>query len=617
MDSSLDGLAVVDREGRYTLWNRAMERFAGKTADEVLGRYIFDVFPFLRELGLDVAIARVLAGETVVTEGVAHVEADGTRRVYDRLYTPLRSERGEIEGVVAIVRDATARYAVLDRLEQSQASLRMAMEAGEVGLWSWNPATNVVVWEDTACRIFGLPPGGGPRTREAFLALVHPDDRAAAAERIASGWARGELSNEYRMVRGDGAVRWMISKARLLHVDGHDVVLGALFDITDRKLRDDRRHAAQRLETIGQLTAGIAHNFNNMLMALLPNLELAVRRAPGDLAPLLRDAQQAARRAADVVGQLMTYAGNRRSSARRVESLAELVGRTVSLARTTFDARIAVEVEERADVAALVDATQIEQALLNLLINARDALSGGAARAPRITVEVDAVAEGAPELEGRAGRWICVRVADNGVGMDDETLRRLYEPFFTTKEAGKGTGLGLATTHGIVRDHGGFITCRSAPGRGTTFALYLPAASTGAAAPEPAAAPSPAGPAIRRGVVLVVDDDVPVRRAISMVLADAGFTVETAATGEEALRLASTAEAGRQISLVLLDVSMPGIPGPLLRGRLRDVMPDVPVIYLTGYAYQATDGTLVLEKPVSADRLVAAVEAALAQASSS
>jgi CheY-like chemotaxis protein len=294
-----------------------------------------------------------------------------------------------------------------------------------------------------------------------------------------------------------------------------------------------------------------------------------------------------------------------------VESLGELVARTISLARTTFDARIAVEVQERAGVAAMIDATQIEQALLNLLINARDALSD--TTAPKIAVEVGAVIEGAPELDGRAGRWICLRVSDNGVGMSAETLHRLYEPFFTTKEAGKGTGLGLATTHGIIRDHGGFITCGSAPARGTTFSLYLPAASSVAAAPaHDAGALSPAGPVVRKGVVLVVDDDALVRKAVSMLLADAGFTVESAATGEEALRLVSAPETRRSISLVLLDVSMPGIPGPLLRDRLRDLLPEVPVIFLTGYAYQAGDGALVLEKPVSAQQLVSAVEAALA-----
>jgi two-component system cell cycle sensor histidine kinase/response regulator CckA len=197
--------------------------------------------------------------------------------------------------------------------------------------------------------------------------------------------------------------------------------------------------------------------------------------------------------------------------------------------------------------------------------------------------------------------------------MSAETLHRLYEPFFTTKEAGKGTGLGLATTHGIVRDHGGFISCRSEPARGTTFSLYLPAASTGAAAPEhDAGAPAPAGLVFGKGVVLVVDDDALVRKAISMLLEDAGFAVESAASGEEALRLVSAPEARRPISLVLLDVSMPGIPGPLLRSRLREVMPEVPVIYLTGYAYQAADGVLVLEKPVTAKELVSAVEATLA-----
>jgi PAS domain S-box-containing protein len=615
VDSSLDGLAVMDRDGRYTLWNRAMERFAGKTAEEVLGRVALEVFPFLRDLGLDVAFARALAGEAVTTDGVEHVEPDGTRRVFDRLYMPLRSDDGEIDAVLAIVHDATARYATLDALKKSEAILRMAAEAGEVGLWSWDPTADVVVWEDGLCRIFGLAQDDAPKTRDAYLALVHPDDRGAAVARVARGRAAGEWSDEYRIVRGDGAMRWVMSKARGLHVDGRELVLGALFDVTERKEREERQRAAQRLEAVGQLTAGIAHNFNNMLMSLLPNLELARRRAPADLQPLLRDAEEAAQRAADVVRELMTFAGSRRLQSRHATPLGELASRTALFSRTTFDPRIAIDVGVEHDALALVDATQIEQALLNVLINARDAVSGPLIPAPRIRVDVTVVREGAPELEGRAGEWARVRVADNGIGMTGETLERVYEPFFTTKEAGKGTGLGLATTHGILRDHGGFIACASELGGGTTFSLYLPVAPSEIARP-----PEENGVQVvqegaeqhANATILVVDDEAPVRKIVSLLLEDAGFAVKTAASGDEALRVVAASRDGEHIGLVLLDVSMPGMPGPVLRRRLRELAPDLPVVFLTGAAYEGGESDRVLQKPISRQRLVSAVDAALA-----
>jgi PAS domain S-box-containing protein len=619
VEDSLDGLAAMDRTGRYTIWNRAMERFAGRAAEETLGQQAFEIFPFLRDLGLDVAFERALRGETVTHDDVEHVEPNGRRRVYDRVYMPLRSAGGEIEGVLAIVRDATARYATLDALKKSEASLRMAVEAGDVGLWSWDPSTDAVAWEDTMCRIFGVPPDGTPKTREAYLARIHPDDRGDSASRIARGIATGEWSDEYRILRGDGAVRWVMSKARILHVEGRDLVLGALFDVTERKERDDRQRAAQKLEAIGQLTAGIAHNFNNMLMALGPNLELAARRAPDDLVPLLRDAQRAAQRAADIVRQLMTYAGSNRPASRSVEPMGELVARTVAFSRTTFDPRITIQVRATDGAAATVDAVQIEQALLNLLINARDALTDAGRSSPTITASVDVLREGATELEGRRGDWVRVRIGDNGVGMAPETRQRIYEPFFTTKEAGRGTGLGLATTHGIVRDHGGFITCRSEAGVGTTFALHLPAAIPEASPRES----SPQEPADRsskhqgstartNATVLVVDDEAPVRKVLALLLEDAGFRVKSAASGAEALGLLAALGDDDPVGLVLLDVSMPGMPGPALRRRLREIAPAVPVVYLTGHAVDGIDGDAVLQKPVTRDRLVTAVDAALA-----
>jgi two-component system cell cycle sensor histidine kinase/response regulator CckA len=612
VESSLDGLTVLDREGRYVLWNRAMERFAGKKAEEVLGRHMLEVFPFLREHGLDQALERALAGEIVVTEGVVNVEPDGARKVYDRVYRPLVGPGGEVTGVVAIVRDATARYVAQDALRRSDAELRLAAEAAGIGLWSWDPATDALAWDETTCAVFGQPPGGAPATRADYLRQVHFEDVDRAATRIATGLRAGEWEDEYRIVRPDGAVRWLTSKARKIQADGRDVVLGAVFDVTERKERDERLRATQRLEAVGQLTAGVAHNFNNMLMALLPNLEVAVRRAPEDLVPLLETAEQAAQRAADLVRQLMTYAGRNLRAVRRAEALGPVVERTVAFCRTTFDRRVAIGVRCDEGAAAAVDASQIEQAVLNLLINARDAVEDAAVDEPRATVTVEVIPEGAPELEGRAGPWVCVRVADNGVGMDAATAQRVYEPFFTTKEVGRGTGLGLSTTQGIVREHGGFLACRTAPGKGATFSVYLP----GVARPAPVTPPrKPAsGPPLRArsgSLVLVVDDDAPVRDVVSLLLRDAGFDVRTASSGELALALLEDADVAARTAIVLLDVSMPGLPRAELRARLRERVPRAEVVYLTGYAYEAPEGDVVLEKPVTEARLVAALDRAL------
>jgi len=318
---------------------------------------------------------------------------------------------------------------------------------------------------------------------------------------------------------------------------------------------------------------------------------------------MLRDAEQSAMRAAGVVRELMTYAGRGRTATRRVVAIGPLVEQTVEFCRTTFDRSIELEIETGAGTIADVDASQLEQAILNLLVNARDAVEVAAPERPKIVVRCEHVAA-TPELDGRSGDWVAIRVADNGIGMDDATLRRMFEPFFTTKAVGKGTGLGLATTQAIVRDHGGFAAVRSQLGAGTTFSLFVPARS--AAAIEHGAEPHDPSPLwrTRDSAILVVDDDEQVRMATARVLKSAGFAVEIAETGERALALIGE----RAFDLVLLDVSMPGMSGAQTRRHVRERAPHLPVVFLTGYTFESEYGDIVLEKPLPAEELVARID---------
>lgn len=611
VQSSVDGFAVLDREARCTLWNPAMEQLSGTAASEALGRRAFDMVPFLAER-LDVAFARVLKGETIAIDGVAHVEPDGTRKVYDQHYLPLRDRGGEIAGVIAIVRNVTPRYAAQEALRTSETKLLMAAEATGIGLWTWDPAADVITWEDTMCALYGRAPGDVPKGRDEYLTCIHPEDRELSRERIARGRAEGHWEHEYRIVRPDGSVRWLGSRTRVVPTDRGELVLGAVYDVTERREREERQRWTQRLEIVGQLTAGIAHNFNNLLVGILPTLELASEAAPADLVPLLRIAEQSAQRAATVVRQLMTYAARNHAPSRRSLQVAPLVEGVAAFCRTTLDRRISLEVRCGDAGTADIDPSQIEQAVLNLLINARDALEDGGLVAPKIKVLVETIASGAPELGGRAGDWIAIRVSDNGVGMDPTTTQRIYEPFFTTKPVGRGTGLGLATTQAIMRDHGGFITCQSAPGCGTTFTLHVPSKQS-LLPPLGATQPQSKGPQARARdrFILVVDDDDTVRAVTKRTLESAGFGVETAASGDEALARLSDASQAPSIELVLLDVSMPGMSGPETRRRLGKVAPHVPVVFMTGYAYRPEANDTVLEKPVTKAELVSCLRKVL------
>jgi len=607
VQSSVDGLFALDRETRYTLWNTAMERFAGKRADEVLGRRVFDVFPFLRALGLEDAVRRVLGGEAVATDAVPNVLPSGEVHYFDRLYMPLRDDGGAVVGVVGVVRDVTARRRAEQALRASEDKLRMAVEASAIGLWSWDLESDDVVWEDPLCVLCGLEPGRAPKGRAGYLAMIHPEDRERAAAVIARGMTTGSWEGEHRLVRPDGEVRWVLTKGTLSERDGLRVARGAVLDVTERRRRDEQVRQAQKLEAVGQLTAGIAHNFNNLLMALLANLQLAARTAPAELEPLLAGAEHAALRAADMVRQLMTFAGRNRPTLHRPASIGSLVEHTVAFCRTTFDRRIAIASSYEASAWASVDETQLEQAIVNILINARDAMDGAAVAEPRIAVSVDVVPAGA----GLDAQHVRIRIDDNGPGMAPSTLARVFEPFFTTKEVGKGTGLGLATTHAIVREHGGVITCESSPGKGATFVILLPAAAR--LTPVPATRLAERSPVGGTETVLVVDDEAPLRTVVARLLESAGYTAKLAASGDEALQMLSDAALAAEVSLVLLDVSMPGLSGRELRRRLGELMPRARVVYFTGYAFDAAEpgGDVVLEKPVAPQRLLETIRAEL------
>jgi two-component system, cell cycle sensor histidine kinase and response regulator CckA len=548
---------------------------------------------------------RALAGEIV--RGDVQYATDRGIREFHNVLAPIRLG-DEIVGTLGVNIEVTDRNRALEALRESEEKLRVAVEAAGVGLWSWEPARDHLVWEPTICAIFGLPAGSRPSGRDGYLAHVHPDDRALVSTRIAEGLESGRWEDEYRIIRADGAVRWVLTQKTVLRDGDRTRVVGAVIDVTERRMRDEQLRQAQKLEAVGQLTAGIAHNFNNMLMGVLPNLELAARRAPEGLLPLLESASNSARRAADLVRKLMTYAGQNRPTARVVEELGPLVARAVELCRTTFDTRIEFEQSYEAGAGARMDAAQIEQALVNVLINARDALESTVA-GPRVAVSVTVVHAGASELSGHEGDYVRVRIADNGQGMEAATAARIYDPFFTTKDVGKGTGLGLATTQAIVHEHGGFIVCESARDEGTTFSLYLPHAR--ASATSSVAAPDPGPIAGGKETLLVIDDEPAVRRIVALLLRSAGYVVHESASGNEALELLSDRDLAATVALVLLDVSMPGLSRHEIRSRLRDLT-NAHVVYFTGYAFEATDAQdVVLEKPVTEERLLRTIREVL------
>ena len=353
---------------------------------------------------------------------------------------------------------------------------------------------------------------------------------------------------------------------------------------------------AQKMEAVGQLTAGIAHNFNNMLQSILLNLELVTTKVSAPLQASLNDAIEEGLRAAEMIRQLMVF-GRRRLAVRYGSfDLGQVVESTLDICRKTFDRRIALKAECAPDLApALGDPTQVQQILLNLCLNARDALEEVERRAPYIRVRTGTLAD-----EENTQRWLYLEVEDNGCGMDEQTRERIFEPFFTTKEVDKGTGLGLATVYAIVRDHQGRVECRSAPGEGSTFRVLLP---LGTGDPE---AKSPVKGVIPRGreTVLIIDDERGSRQTIARLLRELGYTVLEAEEGGEGLEIFR--REGERLGLVILDLSMPGLSGAQVLARMKAQAPQLPVVLCSGYALpdgQFEGAAAVLQKPVRAAEL--------------
>ncbi len=415
----------------------------------------------------------------------------------------------------------------------------------------------------------------------------------SARRRNEEHWPRlqqqGELSEaEYRLVAKDGRVLdCVLSAIALRDADGRILTtLCGLVDVTARRRAEAALRQAQKLESVGQLTGGIAHDFNNLLAVILGNLELARKRAPDDprLLRLIDNTIQGAQRGAALTQRMLAFARRQDLKPEPVD-VPDLVLGMADLLRRSIGPSVRIETRFPLGLPlARVDANQLELALLNLAVNARDAMPGGgtiviAAREEEIGAETTDSESGALP----PGRYFCLSVSDSGAGMDEETLARATEPFFTTKGVGKGTGLGLAMVHGLAAQSGGRLLLKSRPGEGTTAEILLPLAAMVPAAQLPAPPPAPETDGDGRSgiAVLVVDDDPLVLSSTAAMLEDLGFIVTEAISGAAALE---ALDSGAPVDVVLTDQAMPGMSGIQLIAAIRARQPQMPVILGTGYA---------------------------------
>ncbi len=514
--------------------------------------------------------------------------------------------------------------AILEDLSDSQALLQTALDAGRLGTLELHlPELRLDVSEATkAC--FGRWPDE-VFTFADLQASVHPDDRAQRQSALDATLATGvDYNVEYRNVWADGTVHWIETRARIVRgPDGAPKTLvGVSVDITARKTADIERdnlldqltaervalaeltatleqrveqrtaelmkesaareraqeqlRQAQKMETIGQLTGGVAHDFNNLLMAVMGNLELLRKRMPDDprLKRLVDGAMQGAERGASLTQRLLAFARQQDLRAEAVD-LGTLVRSMSDLLDRSLGPRIALSFDIPDGLPpARIDANQLELAILNLVINARDAMQDGGAIAIKLSSHRVNGTTGAL----KAGDYLKVSVIDDGEGMSPETLKKAIEPFFSTKPIGKGTGLGLSMVHGLAEQLGGTLELTSKVGQGTTASLIVPATSALPAVVEEA---EPERQEARPAVILFVDDDPLIAMSTAEMLEDLGHKVIPVSSGRDALDILRSAQ---PIDLMMTDHMMPGMTGIELAARSREVRPSLPILLATGYA---------------------------------
>ena len=538
----------------------------------------------------------------------------------------LQQEHALLDSIADLLRlDANRRSELRAReeaaraLAQRELQLQVALDVARLHWIVWDMDTDLASLSEGAARLLGFPPETSAVTLRQLRECVHPEDQPHVSRAF---WEErnDQVSNEveYRVVWPTGEIRWVLARGGLFE-DAHGVVAHhrALLDVTERHALEDEMRQAQKMDAMGRLAGGVAHDFNNLLGVIHAADELALEQVPsgGQLEADLLAIRDAAVSAAAVTRQLLTFS-RRHAVHLRVLDLATLVRASEKLLRRLLRPGVRLDVRSDGDAPLVrADAGQLEQVLVNLVVNACDAMPDGGALHIDVGTAHVTPDERSSDTPAAAGAFVVLRVTDTGIGMDAHTRAHLFEPFFTTKAAGKGTGLGLATVFGIAARCGGWVEVDSTVGVGSEFRVILPLV-VDAAVFEPSALPPAASSAQADETVLVVEDDEVYRRLTRRMLEGRGYQVLTAASVQDAGRL--VAELSGPLHLVVTDYRLPDGTGLDVREALRALRPQLRFMVMSGYASDPpmheqleTEALKMLDKPFTGEALALAVRAAL------
>ncbi len=595
----------LDANGVFTLSEgRALEKL-GLKPGQVVGQSIFQLYkkyPNILE-----SARRALAGEEFTSSGVL----PDVDLFFETHWAPTRTADGKLSGAIGIAVDVSERTKNERARQEAEALYRSLVEQlsavtyiAELGLEG--------VWRFVSPQIeslLGYTPEEWLSDSANWIRHVHPEDHQIVSTAEDATLAGNSFRAEYRAFRRDGKMLWINDSGSLVPgPDGRQLLHGVLIDVTEQKQLQTRLAQTERMEAVGQLASGVAHDFNNLLTIIKGYSSIMMERNPeGPDARAAKEIQQAADRAASLTHQLLAF-GRKQTLQPRVLDLNAIVRGLEKMLRRVLSENVDLTIRTAPGLGFVkADPVQMEQVLLNLVVNARDAMpKGGRLTISTVARHVD-FDSGENETFIRAGDYVTLSVADTGIGMDAATRQRIFEPFFTTKEVGKGTGLGLATVYGIVKQSNGHIGVESEPGHGTTFYVLLPRVEneTLAARKSTMAETHKRG----TGTILLAEDEPLLRELGETILTQAGYKVLTA-PNSDSLKMLLTSYSGT-IDLLLTDVIMPGISGPELVRLVRHSRPSIRVLYMSGYADDEIEDldrdAGFLQKPFTPSELTAKV----------
>jgi two-component system cell cycle sensor histidine kinase/response regulator CckA len=622
LSESPDPTFFLTSKGQYSYVNRAFADGVGKPAEEIIGKTLWDVFPKDEADNRFASLSQVFRTvESKVVE-VRVPRADGDR-YYVTTITPLKDAKGEMLSAICSSKDITDRKRTEEKLRESEEKHRRIIEVLSDAILL--RANDIIIYANSAALKLFRVNHPEELIGKRYLDLIHPDDRAISAERVKEiiEEDRPASLREHRIMALDGQIMQVESSGAPFKYRGETQVFGVYRDITERKRAEEEKAKlqdqllqSQKMESIGRLAGGVAHDFNNMLGVILGHTEMAMEQVD-PAQPLhadLTEIRKAAERSSNLTRQLLAFA-RKQTVSPRVLDLNETVAGMLNMLQRLIGEDIQLAWLPGVNLWPIkMDPSQIDQILANLSVNARDAIAG----VGKVTIETENIGFEKAYCADHAGfvpgEYVLLAVSDGGCGMDQEILDKLFEPFFTTKETGKGTGLGLATVYGIVKQNNGFIAVYSEPDRGTTFKIYLPRYRGKA---EQAQTEGLQGPVMRgRETVLVVEDEPALLNLNKSMLEKLGYRVMTAGTPGEAIRLAE--EHAGEIHLLLTDVVMPEMNGRDLAKKMLSLYPNLKRLFMSGYTADVIahhgvldEGVHFIQKPFSRNDLAAKVREAL------